>query len=391
MPPKIRTTHVGSLPRPEALVPFLRARHQHQPIDEAAFAAASRQAVLDCVAQQVACGVDIVSDGEMAKMSYAYYVQERLVGLESADVVAARKTPLRRFQSMHLQYPEFPDYSAARARMTGGPASAKPPVCTGALSYRDVRPVEGDLALLKEAAGQAQAPSCFMTAASPGVIAMFASETSHYATEDDYVFALAEAMKPEYAAIAKAGVTLQIDCPDLTLAKRMNYTDGAVDPYRIIQRNIEAANIAIGDIPGDRVRLHLCWGNYAGPHTDDLPVAELFPLLAKTKARALSFEAANPRHEHEWEDWARADLPDDMILIPGVIDSVTNFVEHPRLVAQRIAHFVDAVGAERVIAGADCGFGTFAASTPTVFPSIVWEKLRVLSEGATMAGEAKGA
>ncbi len=384
MSPKIRTTHVGSLPRPAPLVPFLRARHQNQPVDAAAFADATRRAVLDCVAEQVACGVDIVSDGEMAKMSYAYYVQDRLAGLESADAAAQRGVTLRRFQTMGVLYPEFPDYSAARASAPGGPASAKPPVCTGALSYRDARPVNDDLALLKEAVAKASAKSCFMTAASPGVIAMFASETSYYATEDDYVFALAEAMKPEYAAIAKAGVTLQIDCPDLTLAKRMTYASGDVDPYRIIARNIEAANIAIGDIPGDRVRLHLCWGNYAGPHTDDLAVAELFPLLRQTKARALSFEAANPRHEHEWEDWRASGLPDDMVLIPGVIDSVTNFVEHPRLIAQRLRRFVDAVGPERVIAGADCGFGTFAASTPTVFPSIVWEKLRVLAEGAAM-------
>ncbi|HWE75965.1 MAG TPA: cobalamin-independent methionine synthase II family protein [Stellaceae bacterium] len=384
MPSKIRTTHVGSLPRPEQLVPFLRARHQDKPIDDAAFAAACRAAVLDCVAKQVASGVDIVSDGEMAKISYAYYVQDRLAGLESADVVAQRGVKLRRFQTTGTFYPEFPDYTAARMAAPGGPASARPPVCTGPLSYRDAGPVNADLALLKEATAKSQARDCFMTAASPGVIAMFASETSYYATEDDYVFGLAEAMKPEYAAIAKAGVTLQIDCPDLPIAKRMRYASGDVDYHRIIARNIEAANIAIGDIPGDRVRLHLCWGNYAGPHTHDLDVAALFPLLRQTKARALSFEAANPRHEHEWEDWRSAGLPDDMVLIPGVIDSVTNFVEHPRLVAQRLRHFIDAVGAERVIAGADCGFGTFAASIPTVFPTIVWEKLRALSEGAAL-------
>jgi 5-methyltetrahydropteroyltriglutamate--homocysteine methyltransferase len=384
MSPKIRTTHVGSLPRPEALVPFLRARHQDQKIDEPAFTEACRRAVVDCVAQQVASGIDIVSDGEMAKISYAYYVQDRLNGLESAEVAAQRGVKLRRFQTTGTYEEEFPDYAAARSRVQAGPASAKPPVCTGPLSYRDTGPVNGDLALLKEAVAAARAPDCFMTAASPGVIAMFASETSHYTTEDDYVFGLAEAMKPEYEAIAKAGVTLQIDCPDLPISKRMKYASGDTDYRRIIARNIEAANIAIGDIPGDRVRLHLCWGNYAGPHTHDLDVAELFPLLRQTKARALSFEAANPRHEHEWEDWRGAGLPDDMVLIPGVIDSVTNFVEHPRLVAQRLRHFVDAVGAERVIAGADCGFGTFAAATPTVFPSIVWKKLRVLAEGAAM-------
>jgi 5-methyltetrahydropteroyltriglutamate--homocysteine methyltransferase len=381
---RIRTTHVGSLPRPEALVALLRARHQGQPIDDASFAAARRQAVRDCVAQQVARGVDIVSDGEMGKISYAYYVQDRLNGMESAERVAERKLPLRRFQRMAILSPEFPDYSAFRASRSEGPAIVKPPVSTGPLSYRDLGPVNDDLALLKEAVGAAKAPSAFMTAASPGVIAMFSSESSHYASEDDYVFALAEAMKPEYEAIAKAGITLQVDCPDLALVKRMVYDGQGTDPLRIAARNIDALNHAIGAIPGDRVRLHLCWGNYAGPHTHDLPVAELFPLLRQTKARALSFEAANPRHEHEWEDWKRSGLPDDMILIPGVIDSVTNFVEHPRLVAQRIRHFVDIVGAERVIAGADCGFGTFAQVTPTVFPSIVWEKLRVLAEGAAM-------
>jgi len=381
---RILTTHVGSLPRPEALAALLRARHQGQPIDDASFAAVRRQAVRECVAQQVACGIDIVSDGEMGKMSYAYYVQDRLNGLESAELVAQRKLPLRRFQLLAILYPKFPDYSAFRASRTDGPASAKPPVCTGPLSYRDIGPVTDDVALLKESAAAAKAPSSFMTAASPGVIAMFASETSHYATEDDYVFALAEAMRPEYEAITKAGITLQVDCPDLTLVKRMIYDAQEIDPLRIAARNIEALNHAISGLPGDRVRLHLCWGNYAGPHTDDLPVAELFPLLRQTKARALSFEAANPRHEHEWEDWKSAGLPDDMILIPGVIDSVTNFVEHPRLVAQRLQRFVDAVGFERVIAGADCGFGTFAAATPTVFPSIVWEKLRVLAEGAAM-------
>ena len=381
---RILTTHVGSLPRPEALAALLRARHQGQPIDDLSFTATRHQAVRECVAQQVACGIDIVSDGEMGKISYAYYVQDRLNGLESAERVAQRQLPLRRFQRLAILYPEFPDYSAFRASRTDGPASAKPPICTGPLSYRDSGPVNDDLALLKEAAAAAKAPASFMTAASPGVIAMFASETSHYATEDDYIFALAEAMKPEYEAIIKAGVTLQIDCPDLTLVKRMIYAGQETDPLRIAARNLEAVNHAISGLPGDRVRLHLCWGNYAGPHTNDLPVAELFPLLRQTKARSLSFEAANPRHEHEWEDWKSSRLPDDMILIPGVIDSVTNFVEHPRLVAQRLRHFADAVGVERIVAGADCGFGTFAAATPTVFPSIVWEKLRVLAEGAAL-------
>jgi 5-methyltetrahydropteroyltriglutamate--homocysteine methyltransferase len=239
---RILTTHVGSLPRPEALAALLRARHQGQPIDDLSFTATRHQAVRECVAQQVACGIDIVSDGEMGKISYAYYVQDRLNGLESAERVAQRQLPLRRFQRLAILYPEFPDYSAFRASRTDGPASAKPPICTGPLSYRDSGPVNDDLALLKEAAAAAKAPASFMTAASPGVIAMFASETSHYATEDDYIFALAEAMKPEYEAIIKAGVTLQIDCPDLTLVKRMIYAGQETDPLRI------AARIACGFI-----------------------------------------------------------------------------------------------------------------------------------------------
>ena len=321
----------------------------------------------------------------MAKISYAYYVQDRLNGLEGAEAAEAKHLPLRRFQQLALGYPEFPDYAAFRAKMTSGPSSARPPVCTGPLSYRDLGAVETDIRVLKDAIAAFGASAGSMTAASPGVIPMFSSQTSYYATEDDYVFALAEAMRPEYEAIYRAGLILQIDCPDLTLARRMQYLAGDVDPSRVLARNIEAVNLAIADIPGDRVRLHLCWGNYAGPHTADVDAASLFPLLRETKARNLSFEAANPRHEHEWEDWITAAMPDDMVFIPGVIDSVSNFVEHPRLVAQRIRRFVDAVGHDRVIAGADCGFGTFAGATPSVFPSIVWAKLRALAEGARLA------
>ena len=219
----------------------------------------------------------------------------------------------------------------------------------------------------------------------PGVIAMFASETSYYATEEEYIFALAEAMRPEYEAIHKAGLFVQIDCPDLTLGGLMKYGSADGDPIKIAARNLEAANHALRNIPGDRIRLHLCWGNYSGPHTSDVEVTKLLPVIKSARARAVSFEAANPRHEHEWEDWKSAKLPDDMVLIPGVIDSVTNFVEHPRLVAQRIKRFTDAVGRERVIAGCDCGFATFSTNTPQVFPSIVWAKLKSLTEGAAMA------
>jgi 5-methyltetrahydropteroyltriglutamate--homocysteine methyltransferase len=385
---RIQTTHAGSLPRPESLVPLLRARHRKEPIDEAAFSGAVRQAVGDCVKTQVDCGIDIVSDGEMAKISYVYYVQDRLKGLEAADEAAAKGVSLKRFQRYAMPLDDFPDYLAYRAKLTDGPASAKPPVCTGPLAYRDLGPVKTELAMLNDGGSAAGVKASFMTAASPGVIAMFSSETSHYATEDDYVFALAEAMRPEYEAICNAGVMLQLDCPDLTMTPHMRYAQPVEgDPLRLTARNIDAINHAIANIPGDRVRLHLCWGNFEGPHDRDTEVAKLIPLLRATKARALSFEAANPRHEHEWEDWKNAKLPDDMILIPGVVDSTNNYVEHPRLIAQRIRHFADWWGNERVIAGVDCGFGTFASSTPRVFSSIVWAKLRALSEGARLASE----
>jgi 5-methyltetrahydropteroyltriglutamate--homocysteine methyltransferase len=224
-----------------------------------------------------------------------------------------------------------------------------------------------------------------MTTASPGVVAMFASESSYYASEEEYIFALAEAMRPEYEAIHQAGLLLQVDCPDLTLGARMKYGESVGDPIKIAARNVEATNYALRNIPGDGVRIHICWGNYAGPHSADVEISKLLPVILNTRARAISFEGANPRHEHEWEDWKSAKLPDDMVLVPGVVDSVTNFVEHPRLVAQRIQHFTEAVGHERVVAGCDCGFSTFSTNTPQVFPSIVWAKLRSLVEGASMA------
>jgi 5-methyltetrahydropteroyltriglutamate--homocysteine methyltransferase len=384
---RILTTHVGSLPRPAELVESLRARHSNKPYEKAAFDAVVRKAVADAVAQQVAANIDIVSDGEMSKMSYSYYVQDRLEGLAAAADVDTTDSQLRLFQTLETVDRDFPDYAEFVARAGTGPGTAAPPVCVGPLVYRDLAPVKAELACLKASATSAGAPSCFMTAASPGVIAMFASRSNHYATEDGYVFALAEAMKAEYRAIYEAGVTLQVDCPDLALAPLMNYGMKDRAPHRVIARNIEALNNALEGIPGDAVRVHVCWGNHPGPHAHDLEVRELFPHFRSLKARAISFEAANPRHEHEWEDWKDAGLPDDMVLIPGLIDSTTNFVEHPRLVAQRVLRFAEAVGRERVIAGVDCGFGTFAAQRPHVFPTVVWAKLKSLSEGARMASD----
>ncbi len=382
---RIKTTHVGSLPRPATLIELLRERHAGRAIDSAAFGDEVRNAVNDVVAHQVAAGVDLVSDGEMAKISYSYYVQDRLAGLSPAAQAEASGGALLRFQSIETVDPDFPDFAAFFVAAGRGPASAAPPVCTGPLSYRDLAPVGKELSLLKDAVVAARAPGAFMTAASPGVIAMFASRSSFYKSEDDYVFALAEAMKSEYEEIHRAGIVLQIDCPDLALAPHMNYGPGPRDPHRVIARNVEALNLATANIPPHAMRVHLCWGNYPGPHVRDMEVAGLFPHLRKVRARALSFEGGNPRHEHEWEDWRDAKMPDDMVLIPGVIDSTTNFVEHPRLVAQRILNFANAVGRERVIAGVDCGFGTFATQSVQSFPTIVWAKLKSLSEGAEIA------
>jgi len=388
MPGRIRTTHVGSLPRPADLIDLLRSRHENKAIDDRQFQARCREAVAECVARQVDCGIDYVSDGEMSKVSYAYYVQDRLTGMEATNVAEASGAQLTRFQRLRLEYPEFADFMEFRAKANAGPSSVKPPVCTGPLSYRDTGAVEADIDTLKTAVQAAGAYAGFMTAASPGVVAMFASASSYYTSEDDYVFGLADALRPEYQAIIAAGLVLQIDCPDLPLTHRMRYLAGDVDPMKIAARNIEAINVAISGLPADKVRIHLCWGNYAGPHTDDIDVKALFPVLRNLKARGLSFEAANPRHAHEWSDWKDAGLAEDMVLIPGVIDSVSNFVEHPRLVAERISRFADIVGADRIIAGADCGFGTFATGNVQVFPSIVWAKLRTLREGAEIASRA---
>lgn len=382
---RIQTTHTGSLPRPQELAQLLRAKHSGSQYDKNTFNSAVSHAVGECVKVQVQAGIDIVSDGEMSKVSYSYYAQDRLQGMSPAARAEDDGLELRQFQKLETVDTRFPDYADAVFKAGRPVATVPPPVCTGALAYNGFEALETDITNLQSAAAAANAPACFMTASSPGVIAMFASRTSYFTNEEDYVFALADAMKPEFEAIHAAGITLQIDCPDLALAPQMNYGDPDRDPGVTIARNIEALNHATAGIPGDGVRVHLCWGNYPGPHVSDLEVKNLFPYLRKLGARGLSFEAANPRHQHEWEDWKSAALPDDMVLIPGVVDSTSNFVEHPRLVAQRIANFCNAVGKDRVIAGVDCGFGTFGTAVPYVYPSIVWEKLKSLAQGAEIA------
>ncbi|HXQ53930.1 MAG TPA: cobalamin-independent methionine synthase II family protein [Stellaceae bacterium] len=376
---RILTTHVGSLPRPARLFELIVAKEKGGPVDEAEFDAESARAVADCVAQQIASGIDIVSDGEMSKLSYTFYVRHRVAGI-GMDAAAAEKG---RQIMIGLDQIEHPDFTARLAAFRDTPF----PACLGPVSYADRAPLERDLAHMEAAVAKAKPVEAFMTAPSPGTLTRFIVDT-YYKDEDTYVDALAKAMRTEYQAIVGAGFLLQIDCPDLASSRNNQYRHLSDEQFRrIAERNVAALNAATEGLPGDRMRLHICWGNYEGPHTHDIPIATIMDICMKGRPRAFSFEGANPRHDHEWEDMKSLRIPDDMVLIPGVLDSTTNFVEHPRLVAQRIGRYADIVGRERVIAGADCGFATVASGSPMVAPSIVWAKFKALAEGAAIASK----
>ena len=376
---RILTTHTGSLPRPDSLVDIILRRERGDHIEPAAFEAATAQAVDDIVARQVAAGIDIVSDGEMSKPSYTTYIRHRVSGIEPDPRAAQKGADIMIGRDVQA-HPDF-------ARRRGNFAQTPFPGCVGPLRYKDRSALDRDIAHLQSAAAKWKPVDVFMTAPSPGILTRFIINL-HYPNEDAYVAALAEMMKTEYRAIVEAGFILQIDAPDLASARNNQYRDLTDDEFRkIAQRNIEALNAATEGLPSDRMRLHICWGNYEGPHTHDLPVTKIIDLAFKARPQAISIEAANPRHAHEWEDLAAVTIPDDKILIPGCIDSTTNFVEHPKLVAQRIGHYADLVGRERVIAGVDCGFGTAVRSDPIVTGSIVWAKLAALGEGAAIASK----
>ncbi len=377
---RILTTHVGSLPRPQPLVDLILAREQGQNVDAATFEAETAKAVDNIVAQQMASGVDIVSDGEMSKPSYTMYIRHRVSGIR-LDPRAAEKG---RDIMLGLDSLEHPDYRASMAKVTAIPF----PGCIGPLSYGDGAPLERDLAHLSAAVSKAKPLDAFITAPSPGILTRFIINL-HYPDDDTYLEALANVMKTEYEAIVRAGFNLQIDAPDLGSARHNQHRDKTDEEFRkIAERNVEVLNYATAGIPASAMRLHICWGNYEGAHTHDIPLAKVIDICFKARAQALSFEGANPRHEHEWEDLQDIAMPDDKVLIPGLIDSTTNFVEHPRLVAQRLHRYADIVGRERVIAGVDCGFGTFVnGGPPMVAESIVWAKLKSLAEGAQIASK----
>ena len=373
---KIKTTHVGSLPRSQDVVDFIFARERGTEYDPAAFDACMTAAVSRTVARQVAAGVDIVSDGETSKISYATYVKDRYTGFDG-------DTPRSPPRDLQL----FPNFLKKLADDGGSPRYARPK-CIGPVISKGQGELQKDIANLKAAMAAHGASRGFMNAASPGVISLFLPN-EYYPTREAYLSALADAMKAEYETIVAAGLDLQLDCPDLALSRHMLFPELAdADFVKVAGLHVEVLNHALRDIPQDRVRVHICWGNYEGPHVCDIPMAKMFDTLMSTKARYMLFETSNPRHAHEWAVFRdrQADIPEDKILVPGVLDTTTNFVEHPELVAQRLQRFVDIVGADRVIAGSDCGFGTFAGFG-AVDPDIAYAKLAAMAEGAALVGE----
>lgn len=368
-------THVGSLPRPQEVVDFLFARERSEPHDPAAFDACMAAAVMENVRRQIQAGIDIVSDGEASKISYATYVKDRYTGF---DGDSPRNAPA----DLKL----FPGFLTRLQNDGGSPRYARPQ-CVGPVASKGQGELGKDIANLKSAMAAHGASHGFMNAASPGVISLFL-QNAHYATREDYLHALADAMRDEYRTILDAGLDLQLDCPDLALSRHMLFTHLSDDDFlKVAATHVEALRYALEGLPQDRIRLHICWGNYEGPHVCDIDMAKVFPLLMSVPARYILFETANPRHGHEWtvfRDRAR-EIPDDKVLIPGAVDTTTNFVEHPDLVAQRLERFTSIVGHDRVIAGSDCGFGTFAGFG-AVDPEIAWAKLATLKEGARCVG-----
>ena len=371
----VKTTHVGSLPRSQEVVDFIFAREQGKDYDQAAFDAAMTSAVAATVARQKDAGVSIVSDGETSKISYATYVKDRYTGF---DGDSPRNAPA----DLKL----FPSFLQRLADDGGTPTYARP-MCVGEVRSKGQDELNKDIANLRAAMDASGVEHGFMNAASPGVISLFL-QNDFYPTREAYLAALADAMREEYQTIVAAGLDLQLDCPDLALSRHMLFTDLSDEEFlKVAALHVEALNHALEGVPKDRVRVHICWGNYEGPHVCDISMAKMFDTLMSTHAGKVLFETSNPRHGHEWAVFAdrRQDIPEDKILVPGVIDSTTNFVEHPELVAERIRRFVDMVGADRVIAGSDCGFGTFAGFG-AVDPDIAFAKLSALSEGAALVG-----
>ncbi|MGI9363891.1 MAG: cobalamin-independent methionine synthase II family protein [Rhizobiaceae bacterium] len=371
---KILSSHVGSLPRTQKVVDFIFAREKEEPFDQGEFDTAMTEAVDETVRRQVEAGIDIVSDGETSKISYATYVKDRYRGF-SGDSERNAPADLK-------MYPGF----LKRIAESGGTPTYARPQCTGDVVSRGQDELNKDIANLKAAMDKHGVTRGFMNAASPGVISLFLQNV-HYPNREKYLAALADAMREEYETIVGAGLELQLDCPDLALSRHMLFSDMSDAEFiKIADMHVEALNHALQNVPGDRVRVHICWGNYEGPHCCDIDMDTVFPTLMKVDARTILFETSNPRHAHEWTVFRdrRNEIPDDKVLMPGVVDTTTNFIEHPEVVAQRVERFANIIGSDRVIAGSDCGFGTFAGFG-SVDPEIAYAKLATLSEGAALA------
>ena len=369
---RVLTTHTGSLPRPDELIRMMHAKEEGVPVERAALAARVRQAVAEVVRKQADAGIDIVNDGEMSKPSYATYVKDRLAGFGGTGNTF-----------VYQDLAEFPNL-ARRVFGDPGRSRRKTPACNAAIAVRDADAATLDVANLEAALAAVGRTDAFMSAASPGVVSLF-FRNDYYADHEAYLFAIAEAMRHEYEAVAEAGVVLQIDCPDLAMGRHIQYAQLSLEEFRKrAGMHVEALNHALANIAPERLRMHLCWGNYEGPHHCDVPLADIIDIVFAARPSAISFEAANPRHGHEWTLFERVKLPAGKLLIPGVIESKSNFIEHPELIAQRIGRYARLIGRENVIAGSDCGYGTWVGQA-AVDPDVVWAKLAALAEGARIA------
>ncbi len=369
---RVYTTHVGSLPRPESLLAVMRPESSNAEEGQA-FAAALGEAVQTIVKRQASIGLDVISDGEMSKLDYASYVTERLSGFEG-HFTGHKAQDLRDYQGLARRLIEI----GAVVPAAGGAC------CRGPVAMQDLSILARDIDNLRRAVDAVSPPGAFINAASPGVIAVF-QKNEYYPSEAEYIEAVAISMRVEYEAIVEAGFLLQIDSPDLAMGRHLAFADlSDAEFLKIAERNVEALNLAVANIPADKMRMHLCWGNYAGPHHRDIPLKRIIDVVLKARPAYLLLEGANPRHEHEWNVFDDVGLPDDKVLVPGVVDSTSNYIEHPELIAQRICRYANIVGRERVMAGSDCGFSTFR-DYPTVYPEIAWAKLRSLVEGSAMA------
>jgi 5-methyltetrahydropteroyltriglutamate--homocysteine methyltransferase len=369
---RILTTHTGSLPRPADLIRTMFAREEGVPVDGTALGVRIRSAVAEVVRKQVDAGIAVVNDGEVSKPSYATYVKDRLTGFGGT--------------SQALQYQDLVDFPEMAKRVFGDPGRSRrrTPACTGPIGVRDPGAAQADVDNLRAAITAVGAHDVFVSAASPGVISLF-FRNDHYGSHEAYLFAIADAMRHEYETVARAGFVLQLDCPDLAMGRHIQFAALGLDEFRKMARlHLAALDHAVAGIPPEQLRMHLCWGNYEGPHHYDVPLADLLDLVFAARPQAVSFEAANPRHAHEWKVFERVKVPPGKIIIPGVLDSTTNFIEHPDLVAERITRYARLVGRENVIAGTDCGFGTWVGQA-AVDPDIAWAKLASLAEGARRA------